>query len=76
MIVPVDALLRREVETHRLRFTCESCAHFDEAGPLDAPDSGRAGGGRCSLGFPHEPHTRARFDTAPDLAFCKAFELS
>ena len=75
MIVPVDALLRREVEAHRLRFTCESCAHFDEAAPPAAPP-GEPGGGRCSLGFPHEPHTRARFDTAPDLAFCKAFELS
>ena len=63
MILPVDALLRREVEAHRLRFTCETCAHFDEATP------------RCSLTFPHEPHLRATFDREASIAFCKAYEL-
>lgn len=68
MILPIDALLRREVEAHRLRFTCESCAHYGE------PEAGREG--RCSLGFPHRPHLRATFEAADGVAFCKAFELS
>jgi hypothetical protein len=68
VIVPVDALLRREVAEHRLRFTCEQCAHLDEGD--------RAGAERCSLGFPHLPHTSRTFEEAPTLAFCKAFELA
>jgi hypothetical protein len=68
VILPVDAVLRREVEAHRLRFTCESCVHHAPA-EAAAPE-------RCSLGFPHEPHTRATFDASDAIAFCKAFELS
>lgn len=64
MILPIDALLRREVEAHRLRFTCETCAHFDEEA------------GRCSLGFPHRDHLRATFDDGTAIAFCKAYELA
>jgi len=66
VIIPIDALLRREVEELHLRFTCESCVHFDESTPE----------GRCSLGFPHQPHLRATFEEADGVAFCKAFELS
>lgn len=66
MILPIDALLRREVAVHQLRFTCESCAHFDDVAP----------GGRCSLGFPHQPHLRSTFESADRIAFCKAYELS
>lgn len=63
MIVPIDALLRREAEAHRFVWSCERCAHFDEESP------------RCTLGFPHEPHRHAAWDEA-DLAFCKSFELA
>ncbi len=63
MIVPIDALLRREAEQHRFLWSCESCAHFDEDRS------------RCSLGFPDAPHRRVAWD-APDLAFCKSFELA
>ncbi len=72
MIVPLDALLRREVEAFALRFTCEACAHFDpESSPTSEPP------GRCSLGFPHAPHTTATYrGPAEGYLFCKAFELS
>lgn len=72
MILPLDALLRREVDTFTLRFTCESCAHFDgEVAPDGDPP------GRCSLGFPHAPHTTSTFrGPAEGYLFCKAFELS
>lgn len=62
MILPIDALLRREAADFRLMWSCESCAHFDDAAPS------------CSLGFPDAPHRDAAWD-AEDLAFCKAFEL-
>lgn len=73
MIVPLDALLRREVERYSLRFTCESCAHLDpDAAPTHAGPPGR-----CSLGFPHAPHTASAFGGgAEGFLFCKAFELS
>jgi hypothetical protein len=64
VISRLDERLEREIAVHRLRFTCESCAHFDE----DA--------GRCSLGFPSAPHRLAALRGAQELLFCKAFELS
>lgn len=63
MIVPIDALLRREATERQFVWSCERCAHFDD----DAP--------RCTLGFPDEPHRDAAWNAA-EIAFCKSFELA
>ena len=65
MIIPQDALFRRERERFALRFTCEDCALFD------ARDAS------CAHGYPTEPHRAARYDD-PDapVIFCKDFDLA
>lgn len=60
----VDERLRAEAEQYRLRFGCESCAHF-------APESRS-----CSNGFPTAPHLQIDLGRVESLEFCKAFELS
>lgn len=59
----VDPRLRREAATFELRYSCRSCAHFDE--------ERRA----CAEGYPNEPHLEARIESGEALAFCKSFEL-
>jgi hypothetical protein len=60
----VDEQLREEAQRYRLRFGCESCAHF-------APESRS-----CSYGFPTAPHLQVDLGRVDALEFCKAFELS
>lgn len=64
MLTLVDSLLRREAVTFALRYTCESCAHFDDARRL------------CAEGYPNEPHVEDRMRSADTLEFCKSFELA
>jgi hypothetical protein len=63
MIHRVDDRLRNEARRFRLVFACPDCAQFD-------PD-----GGRCSLGYPNEPHRDPNLDARDQVIFCKAFEL-
>ncbi len=60
----VDDRLRREAARHRLLFTCEHCAHFDDLGV------------GCSQGFPTDEHRDARLEVGGTVVFCKAFEGS
>jgi hypothetical protein len=64
MIHRVDATLRNEARQYKLAFTCEACAGFD-------PERLE-----CSLGYPIEPHHRIDLETAEQVIFCKAFELT
>ena len=59
----VDERFREEVRRFSLRFTCESCVHFE-------PEAES-----CSNGYPTEPHRRIRLASVSRLAFCKMFEL-
>ena len=59
----VDERFREEVRRFSLRFTCESCIHFE-------PETAS-----CENGFPTGPHRRLRLDSVSRLAFCKMFEL-
>lgn len=59
----VDAALRHEATEFRLRFTCESCAHFDDARRT------------CAEGYPNASHRDVRLAEVPELEFCKSFEL-
>jgi hypothetical protein len=63
MVTLIDARLRREHETFRLRFACTDCVHFDPEGLL------------CSNGFPTEAHRDPELEGRDELVFCKAFEL-
>ncbi len=63
MITRVDPRLRREAEEFGLKFTCESCAHFD-------PEPRR-----CANGYPTAPHCAVDLAVAETLLFCKGFEL-
>ena len=63
MVSVIDARLKREHDTFRLRFACEDCAHYD-------PDAGR-----CSNGFPCEDHKDSKLAGRHQVTFCKAFEL-
>lgn len=60
----VDDQLRREKDAFDLKYTCESCAHFD--------DERR----RCAEGYPNEAHVEDRARSATTLRFCKSFELA
>lgn len=60
----VDPQLRAEAALFRLRFGCESCAHF-------APET-RA----CGNGYPTNPHLGVDLASAHSLEFCKEFELA
>ncbi len=63
MITRVDPLLVAQVERFALRFTCESCAHFD--GDRQA----------CANGYPTDPHHRPALRVGGEICFCKEFEL-
>jgi hypothetical protein len=64
VLTEVDERLRDEARRFELRFTCESCAHFD-------PPSGS-----CASGYPNEPHRGVRLTEARTLVFCKEYELA
>ncbi len=57
----MDATLRREAERFDLRFRCDDCAHFD------------AERAACSHGYPTGEHRLPL--AAPEIVFCKEFEL-
>ncbi len=67
MIHRIDDRLRDEARRFHLVFACPDCASFDDGVDL--------GAGRCSLGFPHEPHRDPGLDGRAHVTFCKAFEL-
>jgi hypothetical protein len=60
----VDEQLRREVSKFVLRYTCDSCAHFD-------PEVGA-----CGNGFPTAPHRDVDLARDREIVFCKLFELA
>lgn len=64
MISDVDAQLIDEVRRFELRFSCESCAHFDPERAL------------CANGYPNEQHRTLDLTTARTIVFCKEYELS
>lgn len=59
----VDERFRREARAFELRYSCESCAHYDVEGQ------------RCGNGYPTEPHRARDLKTLGELLFCKQFEL-
>lgn len=63
MIHRVDDRLRQEARRFRLVFACPDCAQFE-------PEEGR-----CSLGYPNEPHREPALEARDQVIFCKAFEL-
>jgi hypothetical protein len=68
----VDEQLRREVREFALRFTCDTCIHFeDDPGVQDAPNTSHS----CEHGYPTEPH-RVRLELVTELSFCKDYELA
>lgn len=60
---PIDARFLGEARTFALRYTCESCAHFD-------PERAR-----CANGYPIEPHRARELRDGESWLFCKEFEL-
>ncbi|MBN8616396.1 MAG: hypothetical protein J0L92_37770 [Deltaproteobacteria bacterium] len=61
MILPADALFRRQRDEHALRMHCEDCVLFDDVRE------------QCAHGYPTEAHRRPPNDDAP-ITFCKDFE--
>jgi hypothetical protein len=61
----IDEQLMDEIQRHRLRFTCEDCAHFMGI---------RAG---CAHGWPNAEHALApdEHSIGKELVFCKEFDL-
>ncbi|HMJ09824.1 MAG TPA: hypothetical protein VK524_00390 [Polyangiaceae bacterium] len=59
----VDAQFRTEVRVFDLRYTCESCAHYEPEGKL------------CGNGYPTEPHRARELLDVRELLFCKQYEL-
>jgi hypothetical protein len=72
MIHRIDDRLRDEARRFHLVFACPDCASFDPGRDGRDPD---AGGERCALGFPHEPHRDAGLEGRAEVTFCKAFEI-
>jgi hypothetical protein len=64
MKTKVDDRLRTEVRALSLRFTCESCASFDERDRS------------CAYGYPTAAHRAIDLDRAAEIVFCKSFELA
>ncbi len=64
MLSVVDERFVEQAKRFSLRFTCESCAHYD-------PDTGG-----CGNGYPNQPHRAIEIERVRELAFCKEFELS
>ena len=67
MEVAFDERFASQAEEYSLRFTCEHCAHFDEAS------------GVCIHGFPNGFHRWSHYfggDPPPTILFCKDFDLA
>ena len=64
MRTPVDLRLLEEAQRFQLRFSCESCAHYEPS----------AGG--CANGYPNHDHRARELNAGEWLIFCKEFELS
>jgi hypothetical protein len=67
MWIVMSPEFKRDVEAHRLVFTCESCAHF-------CPERGA-----CAVLYPTTPHRAATVEAAADgerIFFCKMFEAT
>jgi hypothetical protein len=63
MRIRQDGTFREEARRFALRFTCESCALFDDARE------------QCAHGFPTDEHRGARYaDPGADVIFCKEYE--
>ena len=64
MKIPQDANFREQRRRYQLRFTCESCALFDDKTE------------KCAHGYPTNEHRDAHYeDDNALLVFCKHFEL-
>jgi hypothetical protein len=63
VLTRIDDTFRREAEHFQLRWSCESCAHFEEET------------GACSHGFPNSAHRLRDLEGQRELVFCKDFEL-
>lgn len=57
----IDERLRTEAEKYRFRFTCEHCAHFDEARQS------------CAEGYPNDEHVDGSL-RGDEVLFCKLWE--
>ena len=64
MRTPVTLRLLEEIVVHRLRYTCDDCAHFFE---LPTP--------RCAHRFPLGERRARVLEAGDTLEFCKEFEL-
>jgi hypothetical protein len=64
VLTEVDDRLREEAGRFELRFTCETCAHFD---PITE---------NCASGYPNDAHRRVRLASVSTLSFCKEYELA
>lgn len=64
MIIIADEVLIEEAARYELRFTCESCAHFESTR------------GNCSLEYPNDMHRSRALSAGDAVIFCKAFELA
>jgi hypothetical protein len=64
LLTVVDNALRSEGARFALRYTCEHCAHFDEATR------------GCAEGYPNAPHVEDRLEASRAIEFCKSFELA
>ena len=59
----VDEQLLEESSRYALRYTCETCVHYD------------ATGSNCSLGYPNGMHRLVPLRAGKHLTFCKEFDL-
>lgn len=57
----IDERLRQEAQHYCLRFTCDSCAHFDDEK------------GRCAEGYPNDEHVDDSLE-GEEVLFCKLWE--
>lgn len=64
MKTPVSERLFSQIEQFRLRYTCESCEHFDAE--LAA----------CVHGYPADAHRLAPSKERAEIIFCKEFTLA
>ena len=63
MITLVDDRFRDEAERFGLRYTCETCAHFESSA------------GTCAMGYPPVEHRQRDLTKVETIVFCKAYEL-
>lgn len=67
MFIVMTPEFRRDVDEHRLVFTCEACVHFCDQRVA------------CAVLYPTTPHQAATVDGTKDgdrIFFCKMFEAA